>query len=288
MFRHDLSQKAISNKDHNQKSPKQALPMFPSIPHKEEELINQSETKLPVELKTLFGTKYQEKPFKAIVAGVDKRKPITRDCEVTRYPLSQIISLITLTQEIDQNRSKQSDEIKLRFLVDSQYQLWCAPEGVANNSTIPAHWKLTFQPRTSAICLAAGDLTFITQNNQWILKEINNKSGDFQPDFSALILPLGIIALHENLPFQLSEIIELEEQGKTRIQSHWINFKQVEEQLGDFFDEETKDKLGKQGKAEEKHIYKPEPERGAKRPAFFGKKPDEEDKKPSRRRLEMK
>ena len=112
------------------------------------------------------------------------------------YPIQQLPALIAVLNL--KNKSSGGKPLrKIRYLVDLEQQLWFAEEGSANK-TIPAHYQMTGEERNSARCLAAGNLKF-SENFREIIK-INNKSGDFHPDFNSIQWLLAILIANSEVP----------------------------------------------------------------------------------------
>lgn len=131
--------------------------------------------------------------YKVNVCQTDRTKKSQYDI----YPIKHINKLFMDRQ----NKT-------VRYFVDSNMQLWVAPEGVPSEKT-PAHFQMSGVSKSQATCVAAGNLIF-SEDFQRLVK-VSNKSGDFQPNFECLQWILAILATNEsNLPFALSDTLILE------------------------------------------------------------------------------
>ena len=85
-----------------------------------------------------------------------------------RYPLCK---LDVFLQELHQEQ-----KASVRYLVDAEYQLWLAWEGIPGGK-VPPHSQMTGSNYAGVRCIAAGNIKFSHSDNTII--KINNKSGDF-------------------------------------------------------------------------------------------------------------
>lgn len=131
--------------------------------------------------------------------------------KTTRNGVFSIHSLATLGELLAEK--KKGNEIPdLRYLVDINGKAWFARETHTSAPPAPAHYKMTGSPRNAAYCKTAGNL-FFSYDYSTLLK-LNNKSGDFRPSFNSLKWILAILVANEDkLPFQLPEVLTIEEQG---------------------------------------------------------------------------
>ena len=100
------------------------------------------------------------------------------------YPIQKLPELIEVL------RLKTEDPYTIRFLVDMGRNLWFAEEGLPS-AHIPAHYQMTNEDNKVAGCIAAGNLSF-SEDYKHIIA-LNNKSGDFHPDFDTIKWPLAIL-----------------------------------------------------------------------------------------------
>jgi hypothetical protein len=131
--------------------------------------------------------------------------------KITSNFVYSIHSLTTLGELLAEK--KQGNEIAdLRYLVDVNGEAWFARETHSDAPTAPAHYKMTGSPRNAAYCRTAGNLFF--SDDYSTLIKLNNKSGDFRPSLNSIKWILAILVANEDLlPFQLPEILMIEEQG---------------------------------------------------------------------------
>ncbi len=131
--------------------------------------------------------------YKVNVCQTDRTKKSQYDI----YPIKHVNTLCMERQDKT-----------VRYFVDSNMQLWVAPEGVPSEK-IPAHFQMSGVSKSQATCVAAGNLIF-SEDFQRLVK-VSNKSGDFQPNFQCLQWILAILITNEsNLPFALSDTLILE------------------------------------------------------------------------------
>jgi hypothetical protein len=99
---------------------------------------------------------------------------------------------------------------KLRFLVTDDtigYSLWFAAEGSG-----PAHYQMTGDSNSCAQCIAAGNI--ILTSDCKTLVYLNNKSGDFRPEFDTLRVVIWLLWLHrDKLPFSLPDSLTVGNSG---------------------------------------------------------------------------
>lgn len=129
-----------------------------------------------------------------------------KQCGVDRdYIIHSLATLHLLLHEKLLNKEKRD----LRFIVDTQGKAWFARES-HNKYPSPAHYEMTGAPQNEAKCRTAGNLWF--SDDYKTLLKINNKSGDFKPDFDSIKWFLAILVLNEEqLPFRLPEVLIVEE-----------------------------------------------------------------------------
>ncbi len=114
--------------------------------------------------------------------------PLTSDLTCNIYPLRHLSTLIQKIQE------KSIPIRTIRYLVDSSKNIWFAEEG-APSKTTPAHCRMTGNPPAQSICIAAGNIGFSDDFTQ--INMVNNKSGDFKPNFDSVKWPLAILAANQ-------------------------------------------------------------------------------------------
>ncbi len=125
----------------------------------------------------------------------------------TIYPISELSALITKlkmieNEDIDSDDEDRNCKVRLRYLVDVNFNLWFAQEGAATRK-IPAHYQMTGEKSSDARCVLAGNIEF-SEDYQTITM-INHKSGDFRPDFKAMKWILAILIANEAiLPAELA------------------------------------------------------------------------------------
>ena len=107
-----------------------------------------------------------------------------------------IYPLFLLDELIRKVRARKTPIDAIRYLVDTNKQLWFAEEGCAS-AIIPAHYQMTGNPASSARCIAAGNIIFSADYKNIIA--INHKSGDFRPGFDSIRWPLAILIAHERV-----------------------------------------------------------------------------------------
>lgn len=110
------------------------------------------------------------------------KAPRQSNTDFTRYPLCK---LDVFLEELRRNH-----KTSVRYLIDSNYQLWLAWEGVPGGK-VPAHSQMTGSNHAGISCIAAGNIKFSKENNTII--RVNNKSGDFQPAFDNVKWLLAIL-----------------------------------------------------------------------------------------------
>lgn len=126
-------------------------------------------------MNALFNNNFSELTQYAIVST--PYRPRYRNSCFTIFPFAQLNELIDTVC----SRSFDEDDeplYKIRFIMDSTYQVWFAEEGTPC-AKIPGHGQI-IEGRT---CLTAGVLRF--SNNIDTLK-IDHKSGDYRPQFDSL------------------------------------------------------------------------------------------------------
>lgn len=139
-------------------------------------------------------------------------------CRVTPNEacVHSIESLSTLEQLLAEKRARKEQHAVLRFLVDSSGMAWFARETYPGIHT-PKHFQMTGDLQEKARCITAGNIKF-TNAKCTLLKNLNHKSGDFQPSFASLRIFLAILILNEpHLPFRLPKnliIKELNSEGE--------------------------------------------------------------------------
>ncbi|CDZ78940.1 hypothetical protein BN59_03255 [Legionella massiliensis] len=104
------------------------------------------------------------------------------------------------------------DEKVIRFLLRKDMELVFGEEGYPSNNGAPAHAQMTKDdpniPLFNRKCITAGNAFFNERNE---LVALNNKSGDFQPEFQSLCYML-IALLDNNVP--LGDTITIRETCK--------------------------------------------------------------------------
>lgn len=101
--------------------------------------------------------------------------PRTSSTQFKRYPICKLDSFL---EEL-----KVDNKSTIRYLIDTEQQLWLAREGTPGGR-VPPHGQMTGSNHTGVACIAAGNITFSLADKKIIM--INNKSGDFQPGFDSV------------------------------------------------------------------------------------------------------
>ncbi|WP_454782105.1 hypothetical protein [Legionella sp. WA2022007384] len=165
-----------------------------------------------------------------------------------------IESLSTLEKLLEEKRFRNEDPT-LRFLVDMDGRVWFARETRPNISA-PKHFQMTGKPQNKAQCQTAGNIKF-TNSKCTTLKNINHRSGDFQPSFYSLRIFLAILILNEEaLPFKLPRTLvvkELDSNGEV-INKHRWPVSKIKKWVGTFNNKSLVMQLKKQG-AQTKQVH---------------------------------
>lgn len=133
----------------------------------------------------------------------------SRDFSCPVFPLAKFVDLVDYVQYWEEKGFDISTN-RFRFLIDENYQFWLAPEGIADNAVIPAHYQMTGAIREEARCFAAGNLIFSKTEPNKLIK-ISNKSGDFKPEYHSLEFLLALFDLFKDkLPFVVDNQLEIE------------------------------------------------------------------------------
>jgi|GEM_PF-2697376 len=239
--------------------------------------------------------------------AVHNPRKIRHQSEFTIYPISGLSKLITelsLTpnhgissdNEIDNDDDEdQSSKIRLRYLVDVNFNLWFAPEGSASRM-IPAHYQMTGEMANAARCVVAGNIEF-SEDYQTITM-INHKSGDFRPDFHALKLVLAILVTNEEeLPSKLAAelcVENLEYSGRIK-ERYNLKLAELKTWVDETFSAEQQALFQTQPVATKQVTYEPPNAHasfGGKRrfsagSSFFSAPIDDEQEPPAKIRCEM-
>lgn len=152
---------------------------------------------------------FQTSTIVRLILSQNKRK-ITSNQSHTIYSLQDAGTFLNILNA----EASGEKEVRVRFLVDTAGQLWLARERNEDSSKerlnpSPAHFMLTGETGSSARCLTAGTFYFNLEQNQLI--KIDNKSGDFKPDFNSLKWALLILMRTQNLSFHLPETLKIED-----------------------------------------------------------------------------
>jgi hypothetical protein len=136
--------------------------------------------------------------------------PKKRTCKEKEYSIYSIDNLPELLIEMGKYNSIKN---KIRYIVDREFNVRFGLEGTPS-SKIPAHYQLASENPNSAECIIAGNFEL---DDKKYLKMVNNKSGDFRPNFDQLKWVLALLFYHQQkLPTDfLSENITIEKQGAT-------------------------------------------------------------------------
>lgn len=133
-----------------------------------------------------------------------------------------IESLVTLKRLLAEKRLRKEDPV-LRFLVDDKGLAWFARE-TRPGVKAPKHFQMTGASQDNASCATAGNIKF-TSRKCSVLKNLNHRSGDFQPSFHSLRLFIAILVLNEELlPFKLPKklvVKELDGNGDMIYKHRW-------------------------------------------------------------------
>ncbi|GGI89427.1 hypothetical protein [Legionella impletisoli] len=115
-------------------------------------------------------------------------RALRKDVTLQIYPLAQLHELLTVLKGKTQDDDE--DDYKIRYLLDTKFNLWFGLEGFPG-SEVPAHYQMTGEKREEATCFAAGNIQF--SRDFTTIEAINNKSGDFQPPFQSIQWALAVL-----------------------------------------------------------------------------------------------
>lgn len=157
------------------------------------------------------------------------------------YPVTQLPLLLEEIHQKKQQKAGFNPEatLALRFIVDLDYRLWFAREGLASNKT-PSHHEMTGMERSEAKCITAGIANISYKDKKLVY--INNQSGDFRPDFNSLKWILIILKQQESkLPFSITDMITLQKICSSgRIEPEEIfKWSDIKDELSALFTDQT-------------------------------------------------